>query len=97
GSVGYCSWSRGVAETMRRGGFGFGGKGGKDRRLKMDIRDILYLEKLLNEDPSANDNLKQVDVTMTKTSIEEPPELELKYLPSHLEYAYLEGIDEYPS
>ncbi|GKA27396.1 reverse transcriptase domain-containing protein, partial [Tanacetum coccineum] len=39
--------------------------------------DILYLEKLLNEDPSStlpplkNDNLKQVDVTMTKPSIEE--------------------------
>ncbi|GJX98828.1 hypothetical protein Tco_0355847 [Tanacetum coccineum] len=59
--------------------------------------DILYLEKLLNEDPSPslppmkNDDLKQVDVTMTKPSIEEPPELELKDLPSHLEYAFLEG------
>ncbi|GJR61159.1 hypothetical protein Tco_0332763 [Tanacetum coccineum] len=59
--------------------------------------DILYLEKLLNEDPSLNlppmknDDLKQVDVTMTKPSIEEPPELELKDLPSHLEYAFLEG------
>ncbi|GJX01517.1 hypothetical protein Tco_0185430, partial [Tanacetum coccineum] len=45
--------------------------------------DILYLEKLLNEDPfptlppMKNDDLKQVDVTMTKPSIEEPPELEL--------------------
>ncbi|GJW14503.1 reverse transcriptase domain-containing protein [Tanacetum coccineum] len=41
--------------------------------------DILYLEKLLNEDPTLppmkNDDLKQVDVTMTKPSIEEPPEL----------------------
>ncbi|GKC75368.1 hypothetical protein Tco_1126142 [Tanacetum coccineum] len=60
--------------------------------------DILYLEKLLNEDPSPtlpsmkNDNLKQVDVTMTKPSIKEPPELELKDLPSNLEYAFLEGI-----
>ncbi|GKD39236.1 reverse transcriptase domain-containing protein, partial [Tanacetum coccineum] len=57
--------------------------------------DILYLEKLLNEDPSLtlplmkNDDLKQVDVTLTKPSIEEPPELELKDLPSHLEYAFL--------
>ncbi|GKG46227.1 hypothetical protein Tco_0501073, partial [Tanacetum coccineum] len=52
--------------------------------------DILYLEKLLNEDPSQNlppmKTLKQVDVTMTKPSIEEPPELELKELPPHLEY-----------
>ncbi|GJZ86298.1 reverse transcriptase domain-containing protein [Tanacetum coccineum] len=64
--------------------------------------DILYLEKLLNEDPSSNlppmknDNLKQVDVTMMKPSIEEPLELELKDLPSHLEYAYLKGTDKLP-
>nr|GEW91492.1 reverse transcriptase domain-containing protein [Tanacetum cinerariifolium] len=64
--------------------------------------DILYLEKLLNEDPSPNlppkknEDLKQVDVTMTKPSIEEPPKLELKYLPSHLEYEFLEGIDKLP-
>ncbi|GJS04859.1 reverse transcriptase domain-containing protein [Tanacetum coccineum] len=62
--------------------------------------DILYLEKLLNEDPSPNlppmknDDLKQVDITMTKPSIEEPPELELKDLPSHLEYVFLEGTDK---
>nr|GEV08686.1 reverse transcriptase domain-containing protein [Tanacetum cinerariifolium] len=54
--------------------------------------DILYLEKLLNEDPSLNlplvktEDLKQVDATMTKPSIEEPLKLELKELPSHLEY-----------
>ncbi|GJR35367.1 reverse transcriptase domain-containing protein [Tanacetum coccineum] len=64
--------------------------------------DILYLEKLLNEDPSLtlppmkNDNLKQVDVTLTKPSIEEPPKLELKDLPSHLEYVFLEGTDKLP-
>ncbi|GKE33704.1 hypothetical protein Tco_1453026 [Tanacetum coccineum] len=64
--------------------------------------DILYLENLLNEDPSPtlppmkNDDLKQVDVTMTKPSNEEPPELELKDLPSHLEYAFLEGTDKLP-
>ncbi|GJS72336.1 reverse transcriptase domain-containing protein [Tanacetum coccineum] len=64
--------------------------------------DILYLEKLLNEDPfpnlppMKNDDLKQVDVTTTKPSIEESPELELKDLPSHLEYAFLEGTDKLP-
>ncbi|GKD42733.1 reverse transcriptase domain-containing protein [Tanacetum coccineum] len=64
--------------------------------------DILYLEKLLNEDPSLtlppmrNDDLKQVDDIMTKPSIEEPPELELKDLPSHIEYAFLEGTDKLP-
>nr|GEX77158.1 reverse transcriptase domain-containing protein [Tanacetum cinerariifolium] len=64
--------------------------------------DILYLEKLLNEDPSLNlppmknEDVKQVDVTMTKPSIEEPPKLELKDLPPHLEYAFLEGTDKLP-
>ncbi|GJY54429.1 hypothetical protein Tco_0446093 [Tanacetum coccineum] len=43
-----------------------------------------------------NDDLKQVDVTMTKPSTEEPPEIELKDLPSHLEYAFLEGTDKFP-
>nr|GFD04039.1 hypothetical protein [Tanacetum cinerariifolium] len=43
--------------------------------------DILYLEKLLNEEPSLNlspmknEDLKQADVTMTKPSTKEPPEL----------------------
>ncbi|GJT76062.1 reverse transcriptase domain-containing protein [Tanacetum coccineum] len=64
--------------------------------------DILYLEKLLNEDPSPtlpplkNDDLKKVDITMTKPSIEEPQKLKLKDLPSHLEYAFLEGTDKLP-
>nr|GEX29850.1 DNA-directed DNA polymerase [Tanacetum cinerariifolium] len=31
-----------------------------------------------------------------KSLIEEPPELKLKELPSHLEYAYLEGVDKLP-
>ncbi|GJS49289.1 reverse transcriptase domain-containing protein [Tanacetum coccineum] len=34
-------------------------------------------------------DLKQVEVTKAKSSIEEPPKLELKDLPSHLEYAYI--------
>nr|GEZ99977.1 hypothetical protein [Tanacetum cinerariifolium] len=64
--------------------------------------DILYLEKLLNDDPSPNlplvktEYLKQVDATMTKPSIEEPLELELKELLSHLEYAFLEGTNKLP-
>nr|GEV30226.1 reverse transcriptase domain-containing protein [Tanacetum cinerariifolium] len=40
--------------------------------------------------------LKQKEVVKAKSSIEEPPDLELKYLPSHLEYAYLEGTDKLP-
>nr|GEU71012.1 DNA-directed DNA polymerase [Tanacetum cinerariifolium] len=41
-------------------------------------------------------NLKQEEVAKAKSSIEEPPELELKDLPSHLEYDYLEGVDKLP-
>ncbi|GKE75043.1 reverse transcriptase domain-containing protein [Tanacetum coccineum] len=41
-------------------------------------------------------DLKQAEVTNAIYSIEELPELELKHLPSHLEYAYLEGTDKLP-
>nr|GEU54198.1 reverse transcriptase domain-containing protein [Tanacetum cinerariifolium] len=58
--------------------------------------DIIYLEKLLNEDPSqlSSMDLKQAEETKAKSSIEEPPKLELKDLPSHLEYAFLEDTDK---
>nr|GEX90409.1 reverse transcriptase domain-containing protein [Tanacetum cinerariifolium] len=39
---------------------------------------------------------KMREVAKAKSSIEEPPELELKDLPSHSEYAYLEGADKLP-
>ncbi|GJR42927.1 reverse transcriptase domain-containing protein [Tanacetum coccineum] len=41
-------------------------------------------------------DLKQSEVTEAKSSIEEPPELELKDLPSHLEYDFLEENDKLP-
>nr|GEV12924.1 reverse transcriptase domain-containing protein [Tanacetum cinerariifolium] len=49
--------------------------------------DILYLEKLLNDDPSQFPpiDLKQAEETKAKSSMKEPPELEMKELPSHLE------------
>nr|GFB08346.1 reverse transcriptase domain-containing protein [Tanacetum cinerariifolium] len=60
--------------------------------------DIFLIEKLLNNDlfqlPLMD--LKQGDAIKAKSSIEEPSELELKELPSHLEYAYLEGADKLP-
>nr|GEW99661.1 reverse transcriptase domain-containing protein [Tanacetum cinerariifolium]GEX38522.1 reverse transcriptase domain-containing protein [Tanacetum cinerariifolium] len=60
--------------------------------------DICLIEKLLNDDlfqlPSMD--LKQREVVKAKSLIEEPPDLELKDLPSHLEYAYLEGVDRLP-
>ncbi|GJS93139.1 hypothetical protein Tco_0800107 [Tanacetum coccineum] len=60
--------------------------------------DICLIEKLLNDDPFQLPlmDLNQVEVTKAKSSIEESPKLELKYLPSHLEYAYLEGTDKLP-
>ncbi|GJW29507.1 hypothetical protein Tco_0046382 [Tanacetum coccineum] len=61
--------------------------------------DICLIEKFINNDPFQLPpmDLKKEEVTKAKSSIEEPPELELKDLPSHLEYAYLEGTDKLPS
>nr|GEV87435.1 reverse transcriptase domain-containing protein [Tanacetum cinerariifolium] len=68
-----------------------------DFDLKGHIR---LLEELLNNDPSSSPlPLKEFNVEEIKTvksSINEPPKLELKELPSHLEYAFLEGTDKLP-
>nr|GFB10401.1 DNA-directed DNA polymerase [Tanacetum cinerariifolium] len=55
-------------------------------------------ESLLNEDPFQLPpmDLKQAEETKAKSSIEEPLELELNELPSHLEYAFLEESDKLP-
>nr|GFB98655.1 hypothetical protein [Tanacetum cinerariifolium] len=64
--------------------------------------DILILEALLNNDPeppsnqkeyfpSVHNNLKVIE-PKNQSSDDEPPEVELKELPPHLEYAFL-GID----
>nr|GEX04761.1 reverse transcriptase domain-containing protein [Tanacetum cinerariifolium] len=60
--------------------------------------DIFLNEKLLNNNPFQLPpmDLKQGEVVKAKSLIEKPPELELKDLPSHLEYAYLEGKDKLP-
>ncbi|GJY86553.1 reverse transcriptase domain-containing protein [Tanacetum coccineum] len=60
--------------------------------------DICLIEKLLNNDPFQlpSMDLKQGEIIKAKSSMEEPPELELKDLPSHLEYAYLEENDKLP-
>ncbi|GJS95711.1 reverse transcriptase domain-containing protein [Tanacetum coccineum] len=60
--------------------------------------DICLIEKLLNNDPFQLPlmDLKQSEVTEAKSSIEEPPKLELKDLSSHLEYAFLEENDKLP-
>nr|GEW82742.1 reverse transcriptase domain-containing protein [Tanacetum cinerariifolium] len=68
-----------------------------DLNLEGDNR---LLEELLNNNPSSSPLLpKELNVEEIKTvksSIDEPSELELKELPSHLEYAFLEGTDKLP-
>ncbi|GJW72797.1 reverse transcriptase domain-containing protein, partial [Tanacetum coccineum] len=64
--------------------------------------DILFLESLLNDNPSPD--LPPTphpvclinDAEKIKPSIEDPPDLVLKDLPSHLEYAFLEGTSKLP-
>nr|GEZ17544.1 reverse transcriptase domain-containing protein [Tanacetum cinerariifolium] len=70
--------------------------------------DILLLEAFLNEDPSlppsnqgnylpqVHKELKICEAKSDKSSIDEPPEVELKDLPPYLEYAFLEGDDKLP-
>nr|GEW65815.1 retrovirus-related Pol polyprotein from transposon TNT 1-94 [Tanacetum cinerariifolium] len=70
--------------------------------------DILLLEAFLNDDPSlplptqgmylpqVRKELKICEAKNDKSSIDEPPEVELKDLPPHLEYAFLEGDDKLP-
>nr|GEV67431.1 reverse transcriptase domain-containing protein [Tanacetum cinerariifolium] len=78
----------------------------KDESISLEINhadcdskgDICLIEKLLNNDPFQLPliDLKQGEEVKAKYSIEEPSELRLKDLPSHLEYAYLEGVDKLP-
>ncbi|GJT57315.1 reverse transcriptase domain-containing protein [Tanacetum coccineum] len=70
--------------------------------------DILLLEAFLNDDPSLppptqgnylpeiRKELKVCEAKNDKSSIDEPPEVKLKDLPPHLEYAFLEGDDKLP-
>nr|GEU72561.1 reverse transcriptase domain-containing protein [Tanacetum cinerariifolium] len=54
--------------------------------------DILLLEELLNDDPSStplpSQDLKVVEPKKEEFSVDEPPVVELKDLPPHLEYAF---------
>nr|GFA42887.1 reverse transcriptase domain-containing protein [Tanacetum cinerariifolium] len=69
--------------------------------------DILLLEAFLNDDPSPPPNqgnympevrkeLKICEAHSKKSSVDEPHVAELKELPPHLEYAFLEGHDKLP-
>nr|GFA98236.1 DNA-directed DNA polymerase [Tanacetum cinerariifolium] len=76
----------------------------EDSEFDME-RDILILEALLNSDPEpplpnqkhyfpeAHNDLKVVEPKNNKSFDDEPPEVELKELPPHLEYA-LRGENE---
>nr|GEX27073.1 reverse transcriptase domain-containing protein [Tanacetum cinerariifolium] len=68
--------------------------------------DILLLEAFLNDDPSSpppnqrnylpevHKELKIYEAKTDKSSVDEPPIVELKALPPHFEYAFLEGDDK---
>nr|GFC15024.1 reverse transcriptase domain-containing protein [Tanacetum cinerariifolium] len=70
--------------------------------------NILLLEAILNSKPSPplpnqeknlpsfKEELKAYEAQTVKLSVDEPPEVELKDLPHHLEYAFLEGDNKLP-
>nr|GEW14573.1 DNA-directed DNA polymerase [Tanacetum cinerariifolium] len=70
--------------------------------------DILLLEAILNSDPSPplpnheqsvpsfKEELKAYEAKTIKSFIDEPPEVELKDLPPHLECTFLEGDNKLP-
>nr|GEY30562.1 reverse transcriptase domain-containing protein [Tanacetum cinerariifolium] len=70
--------------------------------------DILLLESILNSEPfpplpdheqylpSFKKELKMCEAKTVKSSVDEPPKVELKDLPPHLEYAFLEGDNKLP-
>ncbi|GJR14204.1 reverse transcriptase domain-containing protein [Tanacetum coccineum] len=71
-------------------------------------KDILLLEAILNSEPlsplpnhanyfpEVRKELKICEAKTNETSIDEPSEVELKDLPPHLEYAFLEGNNKLP-
>nr|GEY87911.1 reverse transcriptase domain-containing protein [Tanacetum cinerariifolium] len=70
--------------------------------------DILLLKAFLHDDPSltppnqrnylpkVRKELKICEAKSDKSSVDDPPAVELKDLPSHLEYTFLEGDDKLP-
>nr|GEX63660.1 reverse transcriptase domain-containing protein [Tanacetum cinerariifolium] len=67
---------------------------------RVDVIDIAWEEFVQDvldfQYNSKSSNLTLVEETKAKSSIEEPPELELKELPSHLEYAFLKDTNKLP-
>nr|GEU59951.1 reverse transcriptase domain-containing protein [Tanacetum cinerariifolium] len=70
--------------------------------------DIPLLEAILNSEPvppipdhdqsmpSFKNELKACEANTVKSSVDEPPEVELKDLPPHLEYVFMEGDNKLP-
>nr|GFA19047.1 hypothetical protein [Tanacetum cinerariifolium]GFA19068.1 hypothetical protein [Tanacetum cinerariifolium] len=70
--------------------------------------DILLLETILNSEPlsplpnheqympSFKKELKVCEAKIVKSSVNKPPEVELKDLPPHLEYTFIEGDNKLP-
>nr|GEW59584.1 reverse transcriptase domain-containing protein [Tanacetum cinerariifolium] len=70
--------------------------------------DILLLKSILNSEPlpplpnheqylpSFKKELKVCEAKTVKSSVDEPPKVELKDLPPHLEYVFLEGENKLP-
>nr|GFA62437.1 reverse transcriptase domain-containing protein [Tanacetum cinerariifolium] len=70
--------------------------------------DIILLEAILNSEPlpslpnhdqylpSFKKELKVCEAKTVKSFVDEPPEVELKDLPPHLEYAFLESDNKFP-
>nr|GEW27461.1 reverse transcriptase domain-containing protein [Tanacetum cinerariifolium] len=71
-------------------------------------KEIQMIEAILNSDPapslpnheqsvpSFTNKLKGCEAKTIKSFVDEPPEVELKDLPPHLEYAFLKGDNKFP-
>ncbi|GKE55362.1 reverse transcriptase domain-containing protein [Tanacetum coccineum] len=76
-------------------------KHGDESIHKIDILDITcedHFHEVLNVQKSINPMSGNPSPSSNpiKTSIDDPPDLELKDLPPHLEYAFLEGTSKFP-
>nr|GEU41409.1 reverse transcriptase domain-containing protein [Tanacetum cinerariifolium] len=73
--------------------------GNKAITYNLDQTSSEPLPPLPNHDqylPSFKKELKVCEAKTVKSSVDEPPEVELKDLPPHLEYAFLEGDNKMP-
>nr|GFA00251.1 retrovirus-related Pol polyprotein from transposon 17.6 [Tanacetum cinerariifolium] len=79
--------------AYRRMSFGLCNAPGKFQRYSDPSPPIPNHEQSV---PLFKEELKAFKAKTIKSSIDEPPEVELKDLPPHLEYAFLEGDNKFP-